>query len=115
MSASSVVNALIGAVRSWTIQLPQLTVRRCFCLMCQQVRAVLDQVVGAAGESIGHDVGLALDVLDVEVEVGDDVLPARLAAGQHRLRLEELQRLVVRQHGELARRAGSAATASAHG
>ena len=35
----------------------------------QQLRAVMRLMIGASRESIGNDVGLALDVLDVEVEV----------------------------------------------
>ena len=58
-------------------------------------------VVDAARETIGNDVGLALDVFDLEVVLGDHVLPAGLTTGEARLRLEVVQRLVVGHHGEL--------------
>ena len=59
-------------------------------------------MVRSTREPVCHDVGLALDVLDIEIEVGEHILPASLASGQHRLCLEELERLVIGAHHELA-------------
>ena len=52
-------------------------------------------VIGTARETIGHEVGLALDVLDVEVVVRQDILPSGLASRQLRLRLELRERFVI--------------------
>jgi hypothetical protein len=59
-------------------------------------------VVGAARETIGDDVGGTLHVLDIEVEVSDHILPARLPSGEHRLCLEMLEGFVIRANQELA-------------
>jgi hypothetical protein len=45
-------------------------------------------VVDTTREAIGNDVGLAFDVLDLEVVFGDHVLPAGLTTGEARLGLE---------------------------
>jgi len=58
-------------------------------------------VVDASGESVSDNIGLTLDVFDLEVELGDHVLPAGLASGEAGLRLEVVQRLVVGHHLEL--------------
>ena len=58
-------------------------------------------MIQTAREPIRNDIGFAIDILDVEVEVGNDVLPSRLTTGELRLSLEELQRLVVSTHDEL--------------
>ena len=65
----------------------------------EQFGAVL--VIDATRETIGDDVGLALDVLDLEVVLSDDVFPASLTTGETRLGLKVVQRLVVGHDSEL--------------
>ena len=48
------------------------------CRQTQPTSCARALVVRPAREAVGHHVGLALDVLDVEVEVGEDVLPSGL-------------------------------------
>ena len=60
-----------------------------------------DTVIGATRETISDDVGLTLHILDVEVEVGNDILPTRLTTGQEWLSFEMLKRLVIRTNDEL--------------
>ena len=67
-------------------------------------------MIGTTREPIGDGVELALDVLDVEVEVGDDILPSRLTAAQLRLSLEVLQRLVIGLDDDLELRAAEVVT-----
>ena len=57
--------------------------------------------VGTAREGVCHHVGFSLDVYDGEVEEGERLEPARLAAGEHGLSLEVNERLVIGEHAEL--------------
>ena len=54
-------------------------------------------MIGTTGETISNDIRRTFDVFDIEVEVGNHILPTGLTATQHRLSLEVLQGLVIAQ------------------
>src|ERR1700722_2358280 len=58
-------------------------------------------VIRPPGETVGYHVGRSFDVLDVEVEVCNDILPTGLTSAEERLRLEVLQRFMIGHHLEL--------------
>jgi hypothetical protein len=70
--------------------------------LLQQVRSGLDpcesieRVIGSAAESIGHDIGFAWPVMDIQVKLLEQIEPVGLAAVERGLSLNVLGGPVVR-------------------